>query len=95
MSMFTIDYLSKENGQVFFSSEYSHFRADCRIEEYKDVSMNGEIETPIIDYCVRVRNQAAVFVLIDSEDESNDVVLDCRLSDEMCRELERLIEKEL
>ena len=93
--MFTIDYVSKENWQVFFSSEYSSFRASFSVEEVRDFYMSGEKETIYKRLDVTVRNQAVVFVYTDGEDDSNDVVLDCYLTDDMCRELARLIEKEI
>lgn len=94
MSMFTLDDLDCENNQVYFSSLMSSFRTSYSVCEYDDVSMNGEIETPIKIVDVVVRNQCHVFIETDGT-EGGDVVLDCRLTDDMCREVAKLVEQEL
>lgn len=94
MAKLTIDYASKENLTVYFSSAMSSFKAFFSVDEYKDVSMNGEIETPFIDVCVTVNPNAHVVLDSDGTDDS-EFLLDVRLTDDMCRELARLIEKEI
>lgn len=94
MAKLTIDYASKENLTVYFSSEMSSFKAFFSVDEYKDVSMNGAIETPVIDVCVTVSPNA--YVVLDSDGtDDGEILLDVRLTDDMCRELARLIEKEI
>lgn len=94
MPMFTLDNLDCENNQVYFSSEMSSFRSEYSYYEYDDVSMNGEIETPIKIIDVVVRNQCHVFVETDGT-EGGDIVLDSRLSDDMCRQVAKLVKQEL
>lgn len=94
MPMFKLDDLDCENNQVYFSSEMSSFRTEYSVYEYDDVSMNGEIETPIKIIDVVVRNQCHVFVETDGT-EGGDVVLDSRLSDDMCHQVAKLVKQEL
>ena len=94
MPMFTLDNLDCENNQVYFSSEMSSFRSEYSVCEYDDVVLDGEIETPIKDFDVIVRNQCHLFVETDGTD-GGDVVLDCRLTDDMCREVAKLVKQEL
>ena len=94
MAKLTIDYASKENLTVFFSSAMSSFKAFFSVDEYKDVSMNGVIEIPIIDVCVTVSPNA--HVVLDSDGtEDSEFLLDVRLTDDMCREVAALIENEI
>lgn len=92
--MFTIDYASKENEVVYFESEYSSFKAFFKTETYPDVSMNGEIETPIIDVCVTVDPNAFVIFETDGTDDG-EILREIRLTDKECRQLAHLIEKEI
>ena len=94
MPMFTLDELDCENNQVYFGSEMSSFRTSYSVCEYDDVMLDGEIETPIKIVDVVVRNQCHVFIETDGTD-GGDVVLDCHLTDFMCREVSKLIEQEL
>jgi hypothetical protein len=94
MPMFALDNLDCENNQVYFSSEMSSFRTEYSVYEYDDVMLDGELETPITLIDVIVRNQCHVFIETDGT-EGGDIVLDCRLTDFMCREVAKLIEKEL
>lgn len=88
MTTLTIDYLSIENNQVFFSSEYSRFRASFQIDENKDVWMDGAIEHVYNRVDVTVYNNAVVYV-------TDDIILDVKLTDDLCHEVAKLIEKEI
>ena len=88
MTTLTIDYLSIEKAQVFFSSEYSSFRASFQVDENKDVWMDGAIEHEYNRIDVTVYNNAVVYV-------TDDIVLDVKLTDDICREVAKLIEKEI
>ena len=92
--MFTIDYVSKENGVVWFSSAMSSFKAYFKTEEYDDVSMSDAIETPIIDVDVTV-SPNALCVLDSNGNDDSEILLAVFLTDDMCRELARLIKKEI
>ena len=92
--MFKIDHLDLDNHQVCFSSPMSSFRASYQAHEYKDVALNGELETPITGIDVTVRNQCHVFVDTDGT-KDGDIVLDTMLTDDMCREVANLVSNEL
>jgi len=85
-----IDHLDLDNHQVYFSSPMSSFRADYTVDVYKDVAVNGEIETLITSIDVTVRNQCHVFVDTDGT-KDGDIVLDAVLTDDMCREVANLV----
>ena len=88
--MLKIDHLDQTCNQVYFSSSMSSFRADYQVYEYKDVAVNGEIETPIAGIDVTVRNQCHVFVDTDGT-RDGDIVLGTVLTDDMCREVVNLV----
>lgn len=88
--MLKIDHLDLDNHQVYFSSPMSSFRADYTVTVYKDVAVNGEIETPITGIDVTVRNKGHVFVDTDGT-RDGDIVLDTVLTDEICREVANLV----
>lgn len=92
--MLKIDHLDLDNHQVYFSSQMSSFRADYQVHEYKDVALNGEIETPITLIDVTVRNQCHVFIDTDGT-RDGDIVLDTQLTDDMCREVANLVSSQL
>lgn len=94
MAKLTIDYASKENLTVFFSSAMSSFKAFFVINYYDDVALDGAIEYNKVETDVIVSPNAHVVLDSDGTDDS-EFLLDVRLTDDMCRELARLIEKEI
>lgn len=89
-----IGHLDNVEGIVYFSTNYSSFKAFYDVETFKDVSMNGEIETVFDNFDVTVSPNAYVIVDTDGTN-SGEELLSIRLSPATCGKVARMIEKEL